>query len=256
LPAETVPWITSVKPNFGDAATLIDISKTGVLIETTTRLLPGRRNTLVLSGPDNQPQRIDGKVVRTQLVRITPNDGPLYRTALTFTKGFELNLPGAPDATAHQDTGHDNAANALVAPDPSHPHLEGPFDALLVGDTGSDVVEVSNITETGCFVEIHTPVALDDVVSISVQFSDVHHIMLAGTIASIRPDRGCTLRFTNLTPEQRRALRVEIRASATSRRGKAAPAKSALHAVEPGVLLVESLNALPSYMKGRHANEW
>ena len=50
---------------------------------------------------------------------------------------------------------------------------------------------------------------------------------LSGTITSLTPDGTCVFQFANLTTEDRRALRVEIRGGHGHRAAKpAAPAKS------------------------------
>ena len=49
-----VPWIKEVKPTAAHSGKLIDISQTGVLLETSARLLPGRRSTMLLTPDDDR----------------------------------------------------------------------------------------------------------------------------------------------------------------------------------------------------------
>jgi hypothetical protein len=211
LEASDVPWITAVKPALDDAARLINISKTGALLDTRARLLPSRRTTFTISSVDSPPQRVQGVVVRTQLVAFVPGSGPLYRTAIRFEAELAWNPPQAAGLTVPLES-VDSEVTSESAPEPhAAPLLEGPIDGLFSTEAGSYVVVVSSLTETGCLVRISTPVELGAWVSVGVFFSPVRRLLLTGTVASLVPGESCTLRFAKLTPEDRRALRVELR---------------------------------------------
>ncbi len=92
LKPHEVPWIREVKPISGDRARLLNISKTGVLLETTARLQPGRRSTVVIVDGSDQKERAEGHVIRTELVSIGPAGELIYRTAMAFTEELDLRL--------------------------------------------------------------------------------------------------------------------------------------------------------------------
>ena len=117
LEASDVPWITAVKPTLDDAARLINISKTGALLDTRARLLPSRRTTLTISSVDNPSQRVHGVVVRTQLVAVVPGSGPLYRTAIRFEAELAWNPPQAAGLTVPLES-VDSELTGGSAPEP------------------------------------------------------------------------------------------------------------------------------------------
>lgn len=200
-----VPWIREVKPITGDTARLLNISRTGVLFETTARLQPGRRSTIVIVNADDEKERAEGQVIRTELVSIGPKGELIYRTAMAFTQELDLRLPQpAPSAV------HESVAEAFA-----HPELEGPIPGLWATATGSARVTVSHLTPVSCYAQPTSNVAIDEWVSVTVCFSPVRSLTLAGRVAAVEP-HGCLLRFENLSADTRRALRVEIREGSTS----------------------------------------
>jgi hypothetical protein len=84
LRPDDVPWIREVKPICGGSALLLNISLTGVLLETTTRLLPGRRTTVVIVNDADQKVRAEGHVIRSELVTIGKAGELIYQTAVAF----------------------------------------------------------------------------------------------------------------------------------------------------------------------------
>src|SRR4051794_12891838 len=78
LTAQDVPWIREVKSNTGDSARLLNISRTGVLLETTVRLQPGRRTTIVIVNDSDQKERAECRVIRTELVAIGKGGELIY----------------------------------------------------------------------------------------------------------------------------------------------------------------------------------
>jgi hypothetical protein len=211
--AEEVPWITLVKANLGETARLVDISRTGILIDTHARLQPGRKNILLL-GTESEQKRIESLVVRTQLIGLVPKAGPLYRAALTFTKDLELTLPdvAAPTAEAARPEAAPVApSSSEAAVDGAGRQLSGPFDALWATESGAGVVTVSSITETGCLVEGPALAAPGESASLSVFFSVARRSLLTGKVTHMVGDHACAFQFGKLSAEERRALRVEIR---------------------------------------------
>ncbi len=99
LKPHEVPWIREVKPISGDTARLLNISKTGLLLETTARLQPGRRSTVVIAVDGSErKERAEGHVIRTELVSIGAG-GELIRS---FAAG-EIRLLKAPPAVFAED---------------------------------------------------------------------------------------------------------------------------------------------------------
>ena len=84
-----VPWIREVKPISGDRARLLNISKTGVLLETTARLQPGRRSTVVIVDGQDRKERAEGHVIRTEL-GVYRTGELIYRTAMAFAEELDL----------------------------------------------------------------------------------------------------------------------------------------------------------------------
>lgn len=244
LAPHEVPWIREVKPTTGDTARLLNISRTGVLLETTARLQPGRRSTIVIIDADDKKARADGQVIRTELVSIGPKGELIYRTAMAFTHELDLRLPEAAPEAVQETVAHAYA----------HPELEGPLQGLWATTAGASRVSVSHLTPVSCYAQPTSNVRLDEWVSVTVCFSPVRSLTLAGKVAAVEP-HGCLLRFENLSSEARRALRVEIREGSTAY-GQA----TALPAF-PGEALLDTAVDGPAVechaqVGALHANQW
>lgn len=88
LKPSALPWIKEVSTT-GRRGLLIDISAAGLLFETTARLLPGSRTTILLL-TDNGRERLDGHVVRSQMIALDGKCQPVYRTAVKFFRTLDL----------------------------------------------------------------------------------------------------------------------------------------------------------------------
>jgi len=245
LEPHEVPWIREVKPISGDSARLLNISRTGVLLETTARLQPGRRSTVIIVDDADQKQRAEGQVIRTELVAIGKSGELIYRTALAFTREFDLKLPGVTAPVSAPD----EAAGTCV-----QLQLEGPLPGLFATERGSCRVEVVHISATGCYVLSPGAGNTDEWASVTLFFSPVRSITLRGKVAAAEAERGCLLRFSNLDAETRRALRVEIREGIAD--GKSAPPQPVAlgTVVDAGVQnVVVEWHARAGTL---HANQW
>lgn len=255
LKADAVSWIKAVKPTVGGPGRLVDISKTGILLETNIRMLPGRRTTLLLVNHEDKKERVDAVVVRTQLVSIPSGGDPVYRTALTFPRELELPIPEGeePPPAAAVALSPALGDEELVTEIQAQPRLDGPFDGLWATQSGSQIVAVSNITESGCTIQTSESVAVGEWASVSVFFSPVRQLLLKGKVASLTADQqGCVVRFADLTAEQRRALRVEIRGRVPGSAPKTPTASlPRLFAVRSRTQLVEK-----SFSVSLQANDW
>lgn len=217
LTSAHVPWLTAIRPNITGSATLLNISRTGVLFDTHERLAPGRRTTVAASAQDDRVERLPAMVIRTYVVSITGGKGLLYRTALEFDNAFPWELavpepevapftePESPDMALSPDL-HGEADGA-----PAGAPLEGPVDALFSSDTGSHLVSVSNLTEAGCVVRTTAPVKPGGFISVALMFSEASRPMLTGRVTSVTNDGRCLVRFMNLAASERNTLRMELR---------------------------------------------
>jgi hypothetical protein len=73
----------------GRRGLLIDISAAGLLFETSARLVPGSRTTILLL-TDSGRERLDGHVVRSQMIALDGERQPIYRTAVEFSGTLDL----------------------------------------------------------------------------------------------------------------------------------------------------------------------
>lgn len=85
-----VPWLWSVKIPGGSQVSIVDISSTGVLLETSSRMADGYTVDLQLVGQDTNVT-VPARMVRTQVAAVT-GLGVKYRVAAAFA--HELALPG------------------------------------------------------------------------------------------------------------------------------------------------------------------
>jgi len=88
-PAE-LPWLWALKLPHSSAARVVDISSTGVLIETPTKILPGTMVDVELVGPELD-LRMPARMLRAQVADVDPL-GVKYRVAAAFAR--RLDLPG------------------------------------------------------------------------------------------------------------------------------------------------------------------
>ncbi|HEX7942207.1 MAG TPA: PilZ domain-containing protein [Gemmatimonadaceae bacterium] len=241
--AHALPWITSVRSLDGDSARLLNISRTGALLETTAPLEPGHRSTIVIVNDAEQRELVDSQVMRSELVAVGRRGELVYRVAVAFGRDLVLPLPGV--ARDEQQV-----ADSCV-----QPRLEGPISGLWASASGSWRVEITHLAETGCYVRSPQDASLHEAAAISIFPSPAHSIMLRGMVVAAEPGRGCLLRFEQPTPENRRALRTAIREGIT--RGASAPPQP----VAVGVL-TRSAEAGTHFVEWRaragavHADPW
>jgi len=94
----------------GTAATLVNLSATGVLVECEDRLLPDAALTVEFAGTF-RPASIEGRVIRCEVIGIATNGSMRYRIGLAFSA--KIALPG--DAPVKTDA----RAAASAAPPPA-----------------------------------------------------------------------------------------------------------------------------------------
>jgi hypothetical protein len=196
LRPEEVSWITEVTPVTGESARLLNISTTGVLLETTARLEPDRHATVMIVTESDLKHQADGEIVRTELVSIGKNGELVYRTAMAFISELDLRSPA---------TGPAQADAACV-----QPQLEGPLSGRWQSPRGAKRVQVTHVTAGGCYVLAPGAGAVDEPASVPITFSPGRPLTLHGKVAAVEAERGFLVQFDELLPETRRALRFEI----------------------------------------------
>jgi hypothetical protein len=201
LKAEDVPWIVTVRLRYGDEARLVDISRTGLLIETTARLRPGQKGVMTLGLADNRSTHVDSHIVRSRLVSLSQDAVPIYQAAVLFAKELEAKLL-APEPTEIE--GGESGPGLW-----SH-HLDGPFDALWATELGSELAHVTSLSETGCVTRVPATVETGELAAVTIFFTPVRRLLLTGRVVDLRSDGAYVVRFEGLSGEQRRALRVEL----------------------------------------------
>src|SRR5262245_41846993 len=126
FPAAAVPTITSTRLSPGDVVELVNISRSGVLVEGHTRFVPGTRITVVFDGGFS-PARIKGKVIRCQVSSIS--DGLLrYQSGIHFENRLESNpgeiavavprLPSLPSSVSTEQPASAGVSAAAATPVP------------------------------------------------------------------------------------------------------------------------------------------
>ena len=86
-----VPWLSGIKLSWGQELKLVNISSTGVLVETGSKLAPGSTTELHLSGPETNLV-VPVRVIRSDVARIN-GLGVRYHAAAAFANKIDLNGP-------------------------------------------------------------------------------------------------------------------------------------------------------------------
>jgi hypothetical protein len=93
-----VPLLSAVKLSWGPEVSLLNISSTGMLVETTARFTPGSVMEFQLCGPTSNLV-IPARFVRTEVAGVDARSVK-YRAAAAFTKGLPLTPFLRPDPTS------------------------------------------------------------------------------------------------------------------------------------------------------------
>jgi PilZ domain len=112
FPASAVPSITALRLSPGDSVDLVNISRSGILVEGRTRFVPGTRVTVIAEGTFT-PTQMKGRVVRCQVSSI--NGGALrYQSGIQFDQRLDAN-------PAETEPASQAAAPAATPPRPGQP---------------------------------------------------------------------------------------------------------------------------------------
>lgn len=98
-----LPWLSNIKLTWGPELHLVNISRSGLLVETGIRLTPGAHTAFEITGPAKD-MIVRARVIRTQ-VSAVDSIGVKYLAAAAFEQSFDSLLPGdgrleSPDAAA------------------------------------------------------------------------------------------------------------------------------------------------------------
>ncbi|HKY23232.1 MAG TPA: PilZ domain-containing protein [Vicinamibacterales bacterium] len=85
----------------GGPAELVNLSQTGALVETKSRLVAGAVVTLCIGG--TQPQRLPGKAVRCQVCAIHRDSTMTYQVAITFDEPAPVDVAPMESAEVAMD---------------------------------------------------------------------------------------------------------------------------------------------------------
>ena len=91
-----VPWLSGIKLSWGPELQLINISSTGVLVESGSKFAPGSTTELHLSGPETNLV-VPVRFIRSAVARID-GLGVRYHAAAAFAKELDLAGPRRVDA--------------------------------------------------------------------------------------------------------------------------------------------------------------
>ena len=254
-----MPWIREVKAGT-DAARVVNISRGGVLLETTARLKPGRRSTLIIVGDLDERLRADADVIRTELVSIGSAGELVFRTALAFATEFDLRVETGQEGQEWQEgqegqEGRDDgqAGQAGLFPvavvQAAQAEVSGPLLAVWREGAVSRDVHVFALSQAGCRVHVDPTPAVGHALSLTVLFSPVRALTLRGVVREVA-DGHATVTFSGVSAEAARTLRVEIReamATALAVSTVEAPARAAA---------LSSAGVWSAQAATLHANQW
>jgi hypothetical protein len=88
-----VPWLSGIKVSWGPELELINISSTGVLVETGLKFAPGSTTNLQFCGPETNLV-VPVRFIRSDVARVD-GLGVRYRTAAAFAKELDIDGRGA-----------------------------------------------------------------------------------------------------------------------------------------------------------------
>lgn len=172
-----VPWLSAVKVSWGGELQLINISSTGVLVETGSKFAPGSTTNLQLCGPETNLV-VPVRFIRSDVARID-GLGVRYRAAAAFAK--EIDLAG-PRREARQPESPPEALAALFGSVLSsvHERQESAHDRFAKGlrqVIGARDVRVSaGGMGAGGRETLYFDVPGDSRTTLQVTFDHTHHV--------------------------------------------------------------------------------
>jgi CheY-like chemotaxis protein len=96
-----LPWLKSINVPGGIEARLINLSSTGLLVESGARIAPGAATTFRLWGP-HRDLTVPARIVRSEVASVD-RFGVKYHAAAVFDFTFDTMMPDPIEAGAHLD---------------------------------------------------------------------------------------------------------------------------------------------------------
>jgi len=87
-----LPWLSGIRLTWGPEMRLLNISRSGLLVESGIRLTPGSKTAFELAGPVKD-LIVPARVIRTRVSSVDPL-GVTYQAAAAFEQPFDSLLPG------------------------------------------------------------------------------------------------------------------------------------------------------------------
>jgi CheY-like chemotaxis protein len=91
LPLSELPWLSGIKVAWGTEVALVNMSTSGVLMETGSKFLPGSTTELHLNGPGTE-MVVPVRFIRSDVARID-RFGVKYHAAAAFEREIDLSGP-------------------------------------------------------------------------------------------------------------------------------------------------------------------
>ena len=116
--AADLPAITTVMLS-GEVVTLVNISSSGVLVESSTRFKPSERVRLGITGLE--PNQVGGVIVRCMVSAISTGGKLRYESAIAFTQPVNIPVPPGTKPTSKPVSATPAPAAKLTASPPVAP---------------------------------------------------------------------------------------------------------------------------------------
>ena len=116
--AADLPAITTVMLS-GEVVTLVNISSSGVLVESSTRFKPSERVRLAITGLE--PNQVGGVIVRCMVSAISTGGKLRYESAIAFTQPVNIPVPPGTKPTSKPVSATPAPAAKLTASPPVAP---------------------------------------------------------------------------------------------------------------------------------------
>jgi CheY-like chemotaxis protein len=124
LAQREIPWLSNVRLSLESPISLVNISSSGVLLESGSKFVPGSSTELHLTGPEGNLV-VPVRFIRSEIARID-GLGVKYHAAAAFAREIDLASPRAAAAPRPASPPHvladlfSSALSDTSSPDPSH----------------------------------------------------------------------------------------------------------------------------------------
>jgi hypothetical protein len=94
--ADELPWPLACRITPGRDVRVLNLSASGLLVESTSALAPGRIVTLHLHAPPTRRVVLNGTIVRSSMTSVDHERGPRFVSAIAFERTCDLLTHEAP----------------------------------------------------------------------------------------------------------------------------------------------------------------